>query len=125
MPIPGFSIVLPAQTTPAESAPAQEGVPADGPPPPAPPALLGFMPMILLFVIMYLLIIRPQQKRQKEQRELVSRLKAGDRVLTSGGIYGTITGVRDDEVTVEIAKGVEIRILRNAIGKQVDDRNKV
>lgn len=131
MPITGFTIVTPAQAAPAEAAPAQpgttvqtqEGAPAEGQPQGRDPGLFGFMPMILIFVIMYLLLIRPQQKRQKEQREMVSRLKAGDRVLTSAGIYGTITGVKDSAVTVEIAKGVEIEVLRGAIGNVIDAKD--
>jgi preprotein translocase subunit YajC len=125
----GFTIVAPAQAAPAaESAPAQtgttqpqEGAPVEGQNPA--PQWTGLMPMILIFVIMYLLLIRPQQKRQKEQRELVSRLKAGDRVLTSAGIYGTITTVKDASVMVEIAKGVEIEVLRGAIGNVVDAKD--
>ncbi|MDX9982268.1 MAG: preprotein translocase subunit YajC [Lentisphaeria bacterium] len=134
MPITGFTIVTPAQAAPAEAAPAQpgttvetqEGAPAEGgsrPPQGREPGLFGYMPMVLIFVIMYLLLIRPQQKRQKEQREMVSRLKVGDRVLTSAGIYGTITGVKDAAVTVEIAKGVEIEVLRGAIGNVIDAKD--
>ena len=132
MPTTGFTIVTPAQAAPAEAAPAQpgttvqtqDGAPAEGQPQPPAPHWLGFIPqMVLIFAIMYLLLIRPQQKRQKEQREMVSRLKAGDRVLTSAGIYGTITGVKDAAVTVEIAKGVEIEVLRGAIGNVIDTKS--
>ncbi len=132
MPITGFTIVTPAQADPGQAAPAQpgttvqtqEGAPAEGQPQGRDPGLFGIIPqMVLMFVIIYLLIFRPQQKRQKEQREMVSRLKAGDRVLTSAGIYGTITGVKDSAVTVEIAKGVEIEVLRGAIGNVIDAKD--
>jgi len=130
MPKTGFTIVTPALATAADTAPAQpgttqaqEGAGEGAAPPPQgrDAGLFGsLMPMVLIFVIMYLLLIRPQQKRQKEQREMVSRLKAGDRVMTSGGIYGTITSVKDASVVVEIAKGVEIEVLRGAIGTLAD-----
>ena len=73
------------------------------------------MPLILVFVIMYLLLIRPQQKKAKEHRELVNRLRAGDEVVTNGGIHGTVTAVAEQTVTVRIADKVEIKLVRSAI----------
>ncbi len=86
-------------------------------PTPGGPANLLFNmgPMILIFVIMYLLLIRPQQKKAKEHREMVSRLTAGQRVVTSGGIYGTVTGAKEKTLMVEIAKNVEIEIARASV----------
>ena len=82
----------------------------------APNPLLSLGPIVLMLVIMYLLVIRPQNKRAKEHRELITRLKSGDRVVTSGGIHGTVTAVRDHTLMVRIAEGVEIELLRSAVG---------
>ena len=81
--------------------------------------LVQFAPFILIFVIMYFLILRPQQKRMKEQRNMIAELKRGDQVVTQGGIIGKITDVKDDEVTVEIAQGVKIRVVRATIAQVV------
>lgn len=83
---------------------------------PAAPGLLEqFMPFILIFVIFYFLLIRPQQRRAKTHQDLLKSLKRGDQVLTSGGILGTIEGLTDEFVTLEVADGVSIRILRSQI----------
>lgn len=82
-------------------------------------AIAQFVPLILIFVIMYFLILRPQQKRMKEQRNMIAELKRGDQVVTQGGIIGKITDVKDDEVTVEIAQGVKIRVVRATIAQVV------
>ncbi len=76
---------------------------------------LSFLPIILIFVIFYFLLIRPQQKRAKEHRMLLANLKVGDQVLTNGGIYGRITGLRDDIVTVEISDKVRVKVSRGHI----------
>lgn len=77
---------------------------------------IQFMPMILIFVVMYFLLIRPQQKKAKEHQSTIAGLRKGDRVITSGGIIGVIHKVdNDNEVTVEIADGVNVRILRATI----------
>ncbi|MFB0922214.1 MAG: preprotein translocase subunit YajC [Alphaproteobacteria bacterium] len=80
-------------------------------------AFTSFLPIILIFVIFYFLLIRPQQKKMKNHRAMLGQVKRGDRVLTGGGIIGTITKVKDesDEVTVEIADGVRVDILRGTI----------
>ncbi len=75
----------------------------------------SFVPIILIFVIFYFLLIRPQQKRAKEHRNLLSNLKEGDQVLTSGGIYGRITGIKDDKITVEISDRVRVKVNRGHI----------
>lgn len=77
--------------------------------------LSALMPLILMFVIFYFLLIRPQQKKAKEHREMVNNLKKGDRVITSGGIYGTITSLDDTTVTLEIADKVRVKIMRGNI----------
>ena len=74
------------------------------------------VPMALIFVIFYFLLIRPQQKRSKEHRALLENLKTGDHVLTGGGIYGRITGIKDNIVTVEISDKVRVKVNRGNIG---------
>lgn len=82
--------------------------------------LLSFLPIILIFVIFYFLLIRPQQKRAKEHRNLLANLKEGDEVLTSGGIYGRITGIKDDKITVEISDKVRVKVNRGHISGVVN-----
>lgn len=77
--------------------------------------LMSFAPFILIFVVMWFLLIRPQQKKQKEHRAMVAALKRGDRVVTNGGIYGQVSHVADDHLMVEIADGVKIKVVRDAI----------
>ena len=78
-------------------------------------SLMNFLPIILIFVVFYFLLIRPQQRRAKEHRNVLSNLKVGDQVLTSGGIYGRITGLRDDFVTVEISDKVRVKVNRGHV----------
>jgi len=75
----------------------------------------GFIPLILMFVIFYFMLIRPQQKRTKEHRQMVSNLKKGDRIVTSGGIHGRITGMDDATLTVEIADKVRVKVARGNV----------
>ncbi len=74
-----------------------------------------FIPMILIFVIFYFLLIRPQQKKAKEQQEMVNNLKKGDKIITSGGIYGRITSVDENTLTIEIAEKVRIKVNRGNV----------
>lgn len=80
-------------------------------------AFAQFIPLILIFMIMYFLMIRPQQKRAREHREMVAALKKGDQVVTQGGIFGKVASIRDDEVEVEIAQGVKVRVVRSSISQ--------
>lgn len=81
-------------------------------------ALTSFVPLILIFAIMYFLLIRPQQKKVKEHKAMVEALRRGDLVITQGGIIGKVVKVKDDdEVEVEIAEGVKVRVLRATIGQ--------
>ena len=75
----------------------------------------GFIPLILMFVIFYFLLIRPQQKKTKEHRQMVSNLKKGDRIVTSGGIHGRITGMDESTLTVEIADKVRVKVARGNV----------
>jgi preprotein translocase subunit YajC len=76
----------------------------------------SFIPLILIFVVFYFLLIRPQQKQAKLQQAFLNDLKKGNKVVTKGGIYGTIIGINDNVVTLEIAKDVSIKITRDGIG---------
>jgi len=80
-----------------------------------PSGLENFLPLIFIFAIFYFLIIRPQAKRQKDHQKFVTELKRGEAVVTTGGILGTIEGISDAFVTLEIADGVRIKILRTQI----------
>ncbi len=75
----------------------------------------GFIPIILMFVIFYFLLIRPQQKRQKETRNMITNLKKGDRIITSGGLHGRITGIDDTTLTLEIADKVRVKVGRSNV----------
>ena len=89
----------------------------------APSMLVTMFPFILMFVILYLLIIRPQQKKQREHQRMVDELKKGDRVVTSGGVHGTITGIKEQEgiLVVQVAREVQIEVSRGSISR-VDER---
>ncbi len=76
----------------------------------------SFIPLILMFVIFYFLLIRPQQKKAKEHREMVNALKKGDRIITTGGLHGRVTAVGDNVLTVEIAEKVRVKIARGNVG---------
>jgi preprotein translocase subunit YajC len=78
--------------------------------------LLSFLPLILIFVVFYFLLIRPQNKRQKEHRELVSNLAVGDEVVTAGGVLGKVTEVSEQFLRIEVADGVQLRVQRHTIG---------
>jgi preprotein translocase subunit YajC len=75
----------------------------------------SFLPLILMFVVFYFLLIWPQQKKAKTHRQVLANLKKGDEVVTSGGLYGTITGITDTVVTLEIAEKVRIKVSRSSI----------
>jgi len=75
----------------------------------------SFIPLILIFVVFYFLLIRPQQKQAKAHQKFLNELKSGNKVMTKGGIHGTITGLTDTVITLEIAKDVRIKISRDAV----------
>ncbi|MBW2094805.1 MAG: preprotein translocase subunit YajC [Deltaproteobacteria bacterium] len=78
-------------------------------------SLGAFIPLILMFVIFYFLLIRPQQKKAKMHKQMLSAIKKGDRVVSSGGLHGVITGIADDVVTMEIAPKVRVKVSRGSI----------
>jgi preprotein translocase subunit YajC len=82
--------------------------------------LVQLLPLVLIFVVFYFLLIRPQQKKMKQHRDMVSALRRGDRVVTSGGIIGLVTKVLgDNELQIEIADGVRVRTLRSSVTEVV------
>ncbi|MBT8056414.1 MAG: preprotein translocase subunit YajC [Gammaproteobacteria bacterium] len=80
-----------------------------------PGGLMSFLPLIIIFVIFYFLLIRPQMKRAKEHKKLVSELANGDEIVTNGGLLGRITNVGESFVTVELTDNVRIKVQRHAV----------
>ncbi len=88
--------------------------------------ILTLLPFILIFAIFYFLVIRPQSKRQKEMAQMISSLKQGDRVLTSGGMFGTIHSIKDDNVVVlKVADQVRVEVLKTSIQSVVQRTREV
>lgn len=79
--------------------------------------VIQFAPMVLILVVFYFLMIRPQQKRAKEHRALLAAVRRGDTVVTNSGIIGKVAKVQDGEVLLEVAEGVRIRVLKSTIGE--------
>ena len=78
--------------------------------------ILAFAPLILMFVVFYFLLLRPQQKRQKELSQMIQNLKKGDRVTTTGGIIGTVMGIQNDYVILKVGDGeTKIEVLKSAV----------
>lgn len=78
-------------------------------------SLTGMLPLVLMFVVLYFVMIRPQMKRQKEHRAMIDALAKGDPVATAGGIIGTVTSLSEGFIQLEIAPGVEIKVQRSAV----------
>jgi preprotein translocase subunit YajC len=91
---------------------AGAGAPPDG-------GLMGFIPLILIFVLFYFLLIRPQAKRAKEHKQMVEALAKGDEVVTNGGLLGRVNEVGESFLIVEIAEGTEVKVQRNAVASLV------
>ena len=77
--------------------------------------IMSFLPLVVIFVLFYFLLIRPQQKRQKEHKQMVEALEVGQEVVTGGGVLGKVTEVADLWVTIEVANGVSLKVQRNTI----------
>jgi preprotein translocase subunit YajC len=77
--------------------------------------LPGYIFILVLLLLMWFLLIRPQRKRQLEQQRMIDSLRVGQEVVTAGGLYGTVNAIEEDEVRVEIADGIEVRIAKRAI----------
>ncbi|MNJ72216.1 preprotein translocase subunit YajC [compost metagenome] len=78
-------------------------------------SLTGMLPLVLMFVVLYFVMIRPQMKRQKEHRSMIDALAKGDEVATAGGIIGTVTRMGEQFIYIEVASGVEVQIQRSAV----------
>lgn len=89
-----------------------EGAPAGG--------LGGFLPILIMFAAMYFLLIAPQRKKQKAHQKMVTELQSGAEVVTSGGIYGTVTNVKEDRFVVRIAENTKIEVTKGSIASVVD-----
>jgi len=87
--------------------------------------LVAFLPFILIIVIMYFLMIRPQAKKQKEHKAMIESLAKGDKIMTSGGLIGTIAGIRDKEniLLVKISDGVKIELSRSSIAQVINKKS--
>ncbi len=85
---------------------------------------IGILPWLLIFVIFYMLMIRPQQKRMKEHAATIAAVKKGDEVITGGGIRGRVTKVMDDDVEVDIGQGTKVRIVKATLSHVVKNANK-
>lgn len=82
--------------------------------------IMAFAPLIIMFLIFYFLLIRPQQKKQKEHKDLLAGLKRGDYVLTNGGLYGRITDVDGDVMTIELSDNLEVKVNRGYVAGMAD-----
>jgi preprotein translocase subunit YajC len=101
----GTALAEATQTTAAQNPPSHQG------------SFLSMLPMLILFILVfYFLLVRPQTKRAKEQKKLMTSLAVGDEVMTAGGIVGRISRLKDNFVVLTIAKGVEITVQKGAIG---------
>ena len=83
--------------------------------------IAGFLPIIILFAIFYFLLIRPQQKKAKEHKQMIENIKKGNRIVTSGGIFGTIISLDDTTIGLEIAEKVKIKVARGNISGLISD----
>jgi preprotein translocase subunit YajC len=101
-----------------------QAAPASGPSGGTAGLLMGIAPWLLIFVIFYLLMIRPQQRRVKEHQAAIAAVKRGDEVITGGGIRGRVTKVSDDEAEVEIASGVRVRVVKSTLTGVISDNSK-
>ena len=83
-------------------------------------AFSAILPFVLIFALFYFLIIRPQQRQSRERKKMLSEIKRGDGIITTGGIHGRVINVDGDELTVEIAKGINIRMVRSGISEKTN-----
>jgi preprotein translocase subunit YajC len=81
---------------------------------------MQFAPLVLIFVVFYFLLIRPQQRRMKEHANKIAAVKRGDNVVTGGGLIGKVTKVEDDHVEIEIAQGVKVRAVKSTLGDVIN-----
>ncbi len=86
------------------------------------PGIVTFLPFILVFVIFYVLIILPSKKKQKKHQEMIEALKPGNKVITTGGIYGTVMGTQKDRIELKISANVKVDVTKNAISVILGDK---
>ena len=86
-----------------------------------PNPLVNLVPIVAIFAIFYFLLIRPQQKQQAQHEALLKNLKAGDKILTTGGLYGTITGFRGEDLEVQFSQTVKLTVARSAVSRVVSN----
>ncbi len=79
----------------------------------------SFLPIVLMFVVLYFLMIRPQQKKQKEQRDMINALKEGDEIVTLGGLLGVVSKISENHISMQMASGAEVFVQKNAIVAQL------
>lgn len=80
---------------------------------------INFVPIVLMIVIFYFLLIRPQQKKEKQRLAMINNLKNGDKVITSSGIYGVVTAIKDDIITIKVAANTNIEFTKSAIQAKI------
>lgn len=88
-----------------------------------PPPFLSFLPFILMFLVFYFILIRPQQKQQKQHEALIKNLGKNDEVITSGGIHGTVVGLKETSIVLRVAENVKIEVERSAVSKVEKSRS--
>ncbi len=111
------------ETGPAAAAGSEAAtVPAEAPAATWVDTLMQFAPMIAIFAIFYFVLIRPERAQRKKREEMLSKMQKGDKVMTSGGMYGTIAALSDKEVTLEIADGVRVKFVRQSIQEVRNDQ---
>lgn len=88
---------------------------------PNPNPIMSLVPIVAIFIIFYFLLIRPQQKQANEQQKMLEALKKGDRVLTTGGLYGTIVGIKGNDLEVKFAENIKLLVSRSAVAKLVNE----
>ena len=84
-------------------------------------SLFSFLPLVLIFVVFWFMIIRPQKKQQDQRKTMIEALKRGDQIVSNGGLFATVRGVKGDRVTATIAEGVKVEISKSAIGHVVPE----
>lgn len=84
--------------------------------------LAMFIPIIMVFIVFYLLLIRPQQKKQKEHQQLLAQLQKGDKVVTNGGLYGTISDAKEHVIILKIAENVKVEVVKSAIATVIEKK---
>jgi preprotein translocase subunit YajC len=87
-----------------------------------PSLFTSFIPILLIFVIFYFLLIRPQQKKQKQHQQLIQAVKKGDRIVTNGGVYGTVADVKEHVIVLRIAENVKIELVKNSIATVISQK---